>query len=312
MRKKVFKLVVGIFALAAILAMPKHIYAEGDTGGARGITIVPLNFELFANPGESITDKVRVTNTSDVEGSYQILIQDFAATGEEGNVSLFEDDQTNHSFSLAKWIQPEPKNFTLKAKEEKTIYFTINVPKDAEPGGHYASVLVNMGGDVKPSGGASVASRIGSLILLRVSGNIREEANIESFTAPSYSEKSPIEFDLRVKNTGNNHIRPKGTIVITNILGQKVTEVPLDGLNVLPNAIRKIPTTWKPNQMLAGRYTATLVANYGSSNKQLTSTVSFIVFPKWLALVVGTGIILLAVVISNKKAVKKLLHKLTK
>ncbi|PIP30851.1 hypothetical protein CO123_00260 [bacterium (Candidatus Howlettbacteria) CG_4_9_14_3_um_filter_37_10] len=303
---------VGIFAVAAILAMPKHIDAEGDTGGARGITIVPLNFELFANPGESKTDKIRVTNTSDVEGSYQILIQDFAATGEEGNVSLFEDEQTNHSFSLAKWIQPEPKNFTLQAKEEKTIYFTINVPKDAEPGGHYASVLVNMGGDVKPNGGASVASRIGSLVLLRVSGNIKEIADVESFTAPGYSEKGPIELDLRVKNTGNNHIKPIGTIVITNILGQKVAEVPLDGLNVLPDAIRKMTTTWKTNKMLAGRYTATLVAHYGTSDKQLSSTISFIVFPKWLAIVVGAGIILLAVVITNKKAVKKLLHSLTK
>lgn len=313
MLKRTITVLMGIFL--AIIFLGRVEGAKAADAG-KGVTIIPPSFELYANPGENISDKIRVRNDSGSEVSYQVLVEDFKAVGEEGSVDLIDDTQPNTTYSLAKWVIPEPRSFTLAANQEKEIPFSINVPKDAEPGGHYCSVLFQIGGgDPKAAGGgASVASRVGSLILLRVSGNVKEDASVESFsTAQKYYEKGKVNFDLRVKDNGNNHIKPKGTIVITNIFGQKVAEVQLNGLNALPGAIRKMSTEWNPkNTFLASRYTATLVATYGQQNKSLSATTSFIVFPKYLIYIIAVVLLVIIGLVVGRKRIRQALHKLTK
>lgn len=274
MEKSIFFKIVccSFFVFALVAAVPSAANAQT----AKGITIIPPKFELFANPGDSITDKVRVRNDADAPATYSIVIEDFTSSGEEGQVVLEEDTNILKSYSLARWIEPETRDLTLQPNEERTFTFTINVPRNAEPGGHYASLLFQSGSAESIPGTASVAQRVGALILLRVSGNVSETAKITTFAGPTYSKSGPVIFDLRVTNEGNTHIRPKGTIVITNMFGKKVDEIPLEGNNVLPGATRKMNTTWNKQNVL-GYYTATLVATYGQQNLPLTAATHFTV-----------------------------------
>lgn len=304
--------VIGAFTLILALWNPAITKAADDT--TRSVSVLPPSFELYANPGDSVSEKIRVRNESAVDSTYQIVVEDFKAVGEEGGVDLI-DNQSNTTYSLAKWVFPEPKNFSIAAGKEKEIPYTINVPKNAEPGGHYGSILITMGNGSPVAGGsgAAVVSRVGSLILLRVSGNVKEEANLLTFKSDkSYYEKGPVSLTLRVKDIGNNHIRPKGTIVVTNLFGQKVAEIDLNGLNVLPGAIRKMDTVWKPKGFLASRYTATLVSTYGTNSKSLSSSTSFIIFPKFMIVISIALILIILFAITNKKQVKKIIHNLTK
>ncbi|NMC35703.1 DUF916 domain-containing protein [Candidatus Beckwithbacteria bacterium] len=274
---------IAFFFVFYVIISNKFVLAQGTS-----LTIIPPKFELFSNPGETISEKIRVKNNSDAPQTYTVLIEDFTTSGEEGDVVL-EEEQSDTSYSLAKWIEPAFKDVILQPNEEKSLSFVVNVPRNAEPGGHYASILFqsNLEG-VNVEGGASVAQRIGSLVLLRVSGNVNEKAAIENFSTPAYQEKSPISFLLRVKNDSNTHIRPQGTIVITNLFGKKVAEIPLQGLNVLPGAIRKMETIWDEGNVL-GVYTATLIATYGQQKLPLTAAVRFTVIPKTLLIIGFVG-----------------------
>lgn len=256
---------------------------------SRSITIIPPRFELFANPGEQLSEIIRVRNDSASPESLTVLVEDFTSTGEEGQVVL-EEGQSDQLYSLAKWIQTEATDIVIQPGEEKPFTFTISVPKNAEPGGHYASVLFQGGGGQVEGGGASVVQRVGNLILLRVSGNVTENAEIETFSAPTYSQTTPLNLSLRVKNNGNTHIQPKGTIIITDLFGKKVDELPLSGQNVLPGVVRKMDTEWnKPNVL--GYYTATLVSTYGQQNLPLTAATKFLVISPTAAILIGVGII---------------------
>ncbi len=311
MLKRIIAVFVGVISVLAVLTSINSAKAADPVAGRGSITVSPISFELYANPGDSLSEKIRVRNDSGADMNYQILIEDFKAVGEEGSVDTVLD-QSNSSFSLAKWVVPEPKNISIKNGQEKEVQFSINVPKDAEPGGHYASILVKMGGgDIQ--NGAAVASRVGSLILLRVAGNIKEESMVESFKADKgYYQSGPVNFDLRVKNNGNNHVQPKGTILITNLFGQKIAEIPLNGKNALPGAIRRMDTEWSPGKFLANRYTATLVANYGQQSKTLSASTSFIIFPKALLITSISIILLIALMFIFKKNIKNFIHKLSK
>lgn len=242
-----------------------------------GITVIPPKFELFANPGEVVNEVIRVRNESDSPVEFAVFVEDFSSAGEEGRVVLEEGD-TESSFTMKKWIETSTKNILLQPGEEKPVGFTISIPRNSEPGGHYASVIFQIGsGEAPPEGAvATVQHRIGSLVLLRVSGDVVEKAEIQSFTAPSFSTGGPVTIDLRLRNDGTTHVRPNGTLIITNILGAKVEEIPLDGLNVFPGAVRKMTTEWEPRSPL-GIYTATLVSTYGQQNLPITAATRFVV-----------------------------------
>jgi hypothetical protein len=279
-----------IFIVTAILTLtnPQFVFAQAGSI----ITVIPPKFELFGNPGDTISEKIRVRNDSAQAMTYTILIEDFTTAGEEGHVVL-EEGESDESYALAKWIEPSTRDIILQPGEEQAFSFLINIPRSAEPGGHYASVLFQTGSSVEVSGGAQVAQRVGSLVLLRVSGNVVENAILESFDAPSYQEKGPVTMTSRIKNESNTHIIPQGTIIITNLFGKKVAEIPVSGRNVLPGAIRKMPTEWDSGKMM-GVFTATLIATYGQQKAPLTGITKFTVIPK---LILIAGIIASAAII---------------
>lgn len=298
-----------LLTFTAILFLPHTVAAQQSAG----ITIIPPKFELFANPGDVVTETIRVRSDSEIPLVFGILVEDFSSAGEDGNVVL-EEGESDASYSLKSWIEPSSENIQLQPGEETTFPFTITVPRDAEPGGHYASVLFQLGGGSTEPGVTNVQHRVGSLVLLRVSGNVVEEAAIETFNTPVYSQSSPIAFQLRVKNDGTTHIRPTGTIIITNMFGQKVDEIPLNSANVFPGAVRRMETEWNPGNVL-GHYTATLVATYGQQSLPLTSATKFTVASPLavIMLVVGVvaGLIFLISLISGRKRLATALKVLT-
>jgi hypothetical protein len=309
MKKAAVILAIFCLPFALVNFSVRPVFAQA----AAGITIIPPKFELFANPGDTITETIRVKNNSDTPQTYGIVIEDFSSAGEEGQVVL-EEGETDTNFSLKKWIEPSTQNLVVQPNEETPFPFTINIPKDAEPGGHYASVLFQIGGPTV-EGVTNVKQRVGALILLRISGNVVEKAQIDSFDAPKFSKKGPVIFTLRVKNDGTTHINPGGTIIVTDMFGKKVDELPLMSANVFPGSIRKMLTPWEKPGVL-GQYTATLVATYGQQNLPLTAATKFTVVSPTAAIlllvaVVGGGLFLISV-ISGRRRLAKALKVMTK
>lgn len=250
---------------------------------AEAISISPLTFEMTANPGETLSNVIEITNREDSVIQVQMSVQDFTASGEGGKVVVVED--SNQTYSLAKWITIQPQAFVLEPNERKIVTFIIDVPLDGEPGGHYGSVLAqkSSGGAV---GGSSVSQKIGTLLLLQVAGEVKEEMWLTDFRAPSFSEHGPVILSGRYENIGSVHLKPQGFITITNMFGKEKEQVPLPARNVLPNSVRRIETQWGSKWMF-GRYTATLTAIYGSTNEPLTATTTFWVFPWKIGAAVG-------------------------
>jgi hypothetical protein len=300
-------IIIFIFLISFWLASPSF----GQTGGQQ-LTIMPPKFELFANPGDVVSEKIRIRNESDFPATYAIIIEDFSSSGEEGHV-VIEEEGGDSNYSLAKWIEPAVTQILLQPNEEQSINFNINIPRDAEPGGHYASILFASNVETLP-GTASVSQRIGNLVLLRVSGNVSENANITTFEAPTNSQKGPVTFTLRLNNEGNVHVRPKGTIIITNFFGKKVEELPLQGANVLPGATRRMETTWEKDGLF-GAYTATLVATYGQQNLPLTAATKFNVVSTsamiFAVVALVSAFVLILSLISGRKRLAKAFKALT-
>ena len=93
------------------------------------------------------------------------------------------------------------------------------------------------------------------------------------------------------------------------MFGKKAAELPLTEANVLPGAFRAIRTTWAGVPI--GRYTATVVANYGQSNQKIAASTSFTVVPVWLIVAVIAAVLALFLMFSGRKKFKRLINRLT-
>lgn len=223
----------------------------------KALTISPPLMEIDANPGEVIKKVIKVsfgTEETETKDLYYASVANFTARGEEGEPGFLEPEEPDEirPYSLASWIEIETAPFALKKNETKEIPFTIRVPQEAEPGGHYGVIFFSTQPLVmeREQIAIGVIGKIGSLILLRVAGEIIEEGRLIEFDTvdkKSLYNRLPIDFMFRFENTGNVHLKPQGAIRITNLFGKRVIDVLVNekGGNVLPVSIRKFTSSWE-------------------------------------------------------------------
>lgn len=274
--RKIYRLLSLLVAALPLLAAP--VLAQQQAEDELKLSVSPPVFELTANPGDTLENKIRLSNLSDQPQEITVTKRNFTAEGEEGGVELTEET-TN--WSLASWINVDRDSVTIPAGEDHVFNFVIDVPTQAEPGGHFGSLIFRAETDPLEDGsGAAVSPEIGSLLLVKVAGDIVEEGSIEEFFAePNFYEKGPFTLVTRFKNEGNVHFKPRGTITISNSFGQEVGNVGFDERNVLPGSIRRIESVWDPSGFRMGRYTATASLVFGADDKIANATTTFWVFP---------------------------------
>jgi hypothetical protein len=262
-----------VLITAVVVSYFVSSYAQQTTPG---LQVHPSNFDITLTPGSQTTETVYLVNRTKNPEPIKVELRNFTAQGVEGGVNLTTDDTT---YSLAKWISVSPETAVIAPNQSQAFTFTITPPANAEPGGHYGSLVFATDPSQKVNGtGAVLSEEVASLILARIPGNVTEDASIVSFApGQNFYEFGPVTFNMLVKNTGGVHIQPQGEVVVKGTFGDTYN-VSLKPYNVLPGASRMIPVLLT-NKLLIGRYTAQLVAAYGDKNKQLSASTEFYAFP---------------------------------
>lgn len=261
-------------AVATVIACigSVSVFAAGGTG----LAISPLKYEYTISQGHGIAGTVRVSNNTDTALTLYTSKEDFTAGDESGTPKfVLPQEQTNQGYSLANWVKIETDNFTLAPRETREIQFTVTVPANGEPGGHYGAIFFSPG---SPNGAqVAVVQRLGVLLLVNVPGNVKIGGEMSdsaigmvqnnTFTPQTDFTALPATFQITFKNEGNTHLKPTGKIELTDENGQTlknigkesivtpagafigermVDYIPINngGGNVLPNSSRQFLSEW--------------------------------------------------------------------
>lgn len=278
-------------------------------GIASAITITPTRFEIKGNPGDTLSEEILIINETESAETFYPSFSNFEAQGDTGSPAFVDpvDD-------LGTWMKADMSSVYLAPGQQKIVPFKINIPKDAEPGGHFAVIFW---GSSAPLGAGSVAvgAKTGVLVLLSVTGDVKEEAGLLDFNTKDktfFYKTLPVSFEYRLKNDGGDRIKPTGTIKIRNtfFLPSEKLNANLTEGNVLPSSTRKFKIDWieyerepeyvTPGNLVfkfkddliyqwrnfaVGLYSANLGLEYGTQGQYVKKTVFFFVFPWQLVLV---------------------------
>jgi len=244
---------------------------------ASAITISPPIIEFDARPGDTIVDTIKLYNETTETKILNGAVQTFKALNETGAPSFLSPEE---STDLATWLKLDEATITLASEERRDILFSINVPADTEPGGQFAGILWTPTGTTTLEGsGVGVTVKTGTLILVRVAGEISETGRLIGFTADRASYNYlPANFTVRFENLGSIHVKPKGFVSITDSFDKKLVDIPFPRHNIFPGKARVVETSWD-KKYLFGKYTATLVGSYGLGNTPFTAFTTFWVVP---------------------------------
>lgn len=308
MKKQLSTILTITVALTALVLMPSGKVYAANEGAGQALEIAPPVLTLTADPGATLSTQIQLRDISASPLIVTSTINDFSAQGESGDPKIDVDQTEPSPYSIRSWVQAFPQ-LNMKSQELQKLPVIIKVPKNAAPGGYWGVVRFSATPPGIDGQGVSLSASLGSLVFIRVNGDAKESMSIEQFytsepgkdTPATLFESTPLDFVLRIKNSGTVHEQPVTRVDIKDIFGKEVAAVNinLDAKNVLPGSIRKFTAPLDKGTlgttMLFGKYTAEVTSTYGSgtSKQTVTTKMDFWVIPYRLIILIIAGLVLL-------------------
>lgn len=300
LKRKLNKVALLAVLLVTLLTPLSTVFAQGPS---LTLSISPSLFDMSADPGQEWQSTLRVININDFDLTVYVDVVNFLPQGEGGDGRFVPiNSSEDGGNTLAEWFTINREAIVVPREQSVEIPFSVVVPFDASPGGHFAAILVGTKPLAPEAGQARVqtSQMVTSLFFARVTGDVIESGNIREFvTTGTYLNSPEADFELRFENKGNVHLKPQGDIRITNMWGEERGVVPINQNssfgNVLPESVRKFNFTWKGEWSVAdiGRYTAVATLAYGADDRQFASAVTtFWVIPFKLLFGILVGLLI--------------------
>jgi hypothetical protein len=320
------KYIFSIIATLGILFLGLLVTPSFAQTDRLDLTVTPVFFDYTTEPGKEITDKIRLRNNGNAGVNLKVQVKKLTASDiREANL---EDPKPEDTF--IQWVKLDKPNFTATPQEWIDIPFTISVPTDASFGYYMAfTVSQDTTGAASGESTAVIQGEVAVPVLLNVkSPNTKAEAELVEFKPKSFiNEYLPVEFDVKLRNTGNVHLKPRGNIFIRGNSDKDLALLEVnEGMStVLPQGSRVYNASWndgfltlqkdestgqtkynlkanwdKLTDFRIGPYTASLLMVYdnGTRDVMLESKTTFWVFP-WK--IIGGAIIALLLIIFGIK-----------
>ena len=307
-------LVIACFILAILFIL---------SGKVGALTVSPPRMEISGERGQTINSEFELFNEQNEVKTFYSSFEAFEAAGETGAPRFFPATE-----GLATWIKA-PAQVTLDLQERKVVPFSIQIPQNADPGGHFAAIFWGTSPPQTQEGGqVTIGAKTGILVLLTIpGGEVKAGGGLLEFSTVSKQKTFtflPITFIYRFQNVSTDRIKPDGEIKIKNIFGMTSTILPANKRegNVLPNSIRKFEVIWETRNNAKveetlnnakkigffeavkkewsdfhfGPYKANLRLQYGAKNEEVKASFLFFIFPWQLLIIIIIVLILVLIV----------------
>jgi hypothetical protein len=239
------KFLRGFIAFSLVLTSINTLFAASasaqttTTEPDERITLSPAVVRPDFDAGQRGDGKITIINDGNTDYTFLLYARPFSVNGESYDPNYTEVNDRTEAYQ---WVQFKRTEFKLAAGQRVEADYSIQVPKSAASGGHYAVIFAET---QPPQGNDNVArkKRVGALVYMTVRGTIDQEGALLSWNTNLWQKKAPLVSQVRVRNTGNVHFQADLTASYSNLFGKKQFTLNQQ-LLVLPGTTRRIPVQW--------------------------------------------------------------------
>lgn len=326
--KEIKRLLNYIVALVCAISFlgPSTLAHAADNGFSVQVTPSPLIATL--TPGKATVLELRINNTGASKESYKMELRSFSVDSNSGKVDLGSDSPKE----VASFVLFQQPTFSLEPGQWIDQRITIDTPADAGFSYNFAVMVLRDEQSDSRSGGAAIQGSVAIFALLNVDrpDATRKLEIVEFSSFKKVYEYLPTTLNLKIKNSGNTIVAPKGNIFISRHYSDSehidLLQVNASAGNIIPGSTRLLPVEWtdgfpareskdgvsklswdlsKLSKLRIGKYSAKAIVIYddGTRDVPVEAVVSFWVIP-W-KLISGALIILILVFFGVLSVIKK-------
>ena len=218
--------IVLVWSLTTLLCVSAQ--TPGPTPPVSGISLAPARFELEMQPGSETTVVVNLdyhTSAGTAQPVRIVASLNDWTIDRDGKVR-FEKANTLPN-SASSWVIHSPAETMVIPGNLHAIRVTISVPKDATPGDHLTSLVVEQRPDsIKLDQNRRqvvIRYRMAAVFYIKVP-HLSRQGSLESLKAEA--SESEVTVTPLLKNGGNSVIRPLTSLKITDSTGLSIAELP--------------------------------------------------------------------------------------
>jgi hypothetical protein len=215
--------------------------AQSAEAEAERITLSPSSTSLAVDAGQTVTGSMKVVNDGTVSYGFNVYARPYAVSNE-----AYDPDFTKQAANTGvyKWVQFNQTAYTIEPGQTIEVKYTLRVPADAAPGGHYGVLFAETNERGLEGTGVARKKRVGNLLYITVNGAYKTEGNLKEFILPFWQFKAPVVSSLRLQNTGNADFKTKVTTTAKSLFGQTKFTYMGDPI-VLPGTTRLVEMKWE-------------------------------------------------------------------
>jgi len=305
-------ILLSIIPLVTLANTDVVVEALPDNKVFNDFVVGPGKIEMELAPGEKGTFDLMISNRLGTVKTFSISEEDFTGSNNpDETVVLLGNDRG--PYSLRDYVRLGASSVDIEHGTRVRVPISVTVPKNAEPGGLYGSVLVGIISKNDTTNSATgvvssnpIVTRIGTLVFVRVKGEVKEDGKLVGFKLAGdrkiVGNKDDLRFNILFQNEGNVHLNPKGIITIKNLIGTTVGTIDVESWFAMPKSLRFREVQWKPS-FIFGKYTAYASIERGYGDMKDEASISFWFIPWKIILLVF--VILIVIVGLIKKLFKK-------
>lgn len=259
--------------LTALLAAAGIIAHAGAARADVSIGASPASLELTLERGKTTAQPVLLFN----QGKDPVTVTAYAWDWwhEKGNSRKFGPPGTL-PHSAAKWISFIPEKVTVEPGKGVNVTVVVATPKDAAAG-NYAVAWFEAIPEANPkSKELRVGARLGVLVLTEVRGASKPGVSIDLLKISPPTASQPLKADVKLTNSGDVHLFPKGTLVLMDKNHKLVGHIAFEKQRLLPGEDRDVTLKYG-GDLKPGEYQGILTIDYGEAGatvKSVTFTVA--------------------------------------
>lgn len=295
-QRKISRIILGLgIALVLVGGMIGPLQANA-ADPIEEMTISPTEKHYEVNPGETISDSFVILNSG--QTVYDFITYSSPYSVSNGSYDAQYDVNAPRSDAY-KWVQMNTTQWHAEVRQTTTIPFTLRVPANASPGGHYGIIFAETKAQ-DDAAGIARKKRIGIVLYVKVKGDIVNEGRVTNIATGWFYSHPPVTATVTIEDKGNTDFTAQSKMTVTDLFGG-VKYTGSKDYNVLPGTTRDVSLTYDDPPwfgLFKVKVEATVMGN-------TTTRESFVlVAPYWLFVTLGIALLLGVVNVVRRKNAK--------
>lgn len=282
-KQRTLKMRVGLLAglLVCSLLPQSALAVQSDELVQESILMSPVAKRYALDAGSTKRDSIKVVNDGKVAYDFVVYTRPYSVNDESYVPDFTSKAQNADAY---KWVQFEKTSYQLEPGKSVDVPYTLRVPDDATPGGHYGVLFAETQPSSSQQGNAVLRKkRVGAILYATVNGDVTTSGRIDDTSVSFFQFNAPLTATQRVTNNGNTDFLVDTTMTVSDVFGGKKFSRERD-VPVLPKTTREIRSEW-PDSAWIGLYKVELHSKFLDTDKSSTHYVLMV--PLWVYMTLG-------------------------